>query len=88
LNEQSWNVVENKGPLWKTSAEAGMFMKTQVLNPLELECHRKQKGLTLVTARWEWEPVARTSGLEVRTFNSAQQLETNSVFERAKQECH
>jgi hypothetical protein len=25
LNEQSWNVIENKGPLWKTGCEAGML---------------------------------------------------------------
>jgi hypothetical protein len=33
LNEQCGNVTENKGPLWKTGAEAGMSMKTDVLSP-------------------------------------------------------
>jgi hypothetical protein len=33
LNEQSWNVIENKGSLWKISRRAEMFMKTQVLSP-------------------------------------------------------
>ncbi len=77
MNEQSWNLVENKGPLWKTLGEAGMFMKTQVLSQLEPGCLRKQKGLTPVTARGEWEPVAQTSGLEVRAFNSEWQLAGN-----------
>jgi hypothetical protein len=27
MNEQCGNVHENKGPLWKTGAEAGMSMK-------------------------------------------------------------
>jgi hypothetical protein len=38
LNEQCANVYENKGPLWKTPAEAGMSMKTNVLGPQEREC--------------------------------------------------
>jgi hypothetical protein len=25
MKEQSWNVYENKGPLWKTGAGAGML---------------------------------------------------------------
>jgi len=33
MNEQCGNVYENKGPLWKTGAEAGMSMKTDVLSP-------------------------------------------------------
>ena len=33
LNEQHGNVVENKGPLWKTRRKAGMFMKRKVLSP-------------------------------------------------------
>jgi hypothetical protein len=37
LNEQSWNLIENKGRLWKTLGKAGMFMKTQVLSPLKPE---------------------------------------------------
>jgi hypothetical protein len=38
LNEQCGNVIENKGPLWKTGREAGMSMKTDVLSPLRREC--------------------------------------------------
>jgi hypothetical protein len=38
LNEQYGNVIENKGPLWKTGGEAGMSMKTDVLSPLRREC--------------------------------------------------
>ena len=38
MKGQSGNVIENKGPLWKTGGEAGMSMKTQVLSPLKLEC--------------------------------------------------
>ena len=37
LNEQCGNVIENKGPLWKTGAEAGMSMKTNALSPLKRE---------------------------------------------------
>jgi hypothetical protein len=33
LNEQCGNVIENKGPLWKTAGEAGMSVKTDVLSP-------------------------------------------------------
>jgi hypothetical protein len=79
--------LKTKDRCGKLDAEAGMFMKTQVINPLEPECHRKQKGLTPVTARGKWEPVAQTSGLRVRAFNSEWQLEKNSLFERAKLEC-
>jgi hypothetical protein len=31
LREQSGDVYENKGPLWKSGRQAGMFMKTQVV---------------------------------------------------------
>jgi hypothetical protein len=31
LKERSWNVYENKGPLWKTLSEAGMLLKTKVV---------------------------------------------------------
>ncbi len=31
LNEQYGNVVENKGPLWKTLRKAGMFLKRKHL---------------------------------------------------------
>jgi len=37
LNEQCGNVIENKGPLWKTGAEAVMSMKTNALSPLKRE---------------------------------------------------
>ena len=53
--------LKTKDRCGKLDAEAGMFMKTQVLSPLDPECHRKQKGLMLVTARGGLEPVARTS---------------------------
>ena len=33
LNEQCGNVIEKKGPLWKTRGEAGISMKTNVLSP-------------------------------------------------------
>jgi hypothetical protein len=33
LNDQCGNVLENKGPLWKTGREAGMLSKTDVLSP-------------------------------------------------------
>jgi hypothetical protein len=39
MNELCGNVYENKGPLWKTGAEAGMSMKTDVLSPSMAECH-------------------------------------------------
>jgi hypothetical protein len=31
LNDRSGNVIENKGPLWKTRREAGMFLKRKHL---------------------------------------------------------
>jgi hypothetical protein len=31
LRERSGNVYENKGPLWKSGSEAGMFMKIKVV---------------------------------------------------------
>ena len=31
MSEQSGNVTENKGPLWKTGAEAGMLLITDEL---------------------------------------------------------
>jgi hypothetical protein len=34
LTEQSGNVIENKGSLWITAGEAGMFMKTKVVSRL------------------------------------------------------
>jgi hypothetical protein len=34
LYEQSWNLVENKGSLWKTWGEAGMSMKTNGVSRL------------------------------------------------------
>jgi hypothetical protein len=33
MNDQCGNVVENKGPLWKTGGEAGMSLKTKALSP-------------------------------------------------------
>jgi hypothetical protein len=39
MNEQCGNVLENKGPLWKTGGEAGMSMKTDVLSPSRPECY-------------------------------------------------
>jgi hypothetical protein len=70
-------LLKTKDRCGKLSAEAGMFMKTQVLSSLMLECLTKQKELRLVTARGELEPVARTSVLEVRAFNSEWQLAEN-----------
>ena len=32
MNDQCGNVIENKGPLWKTGGEAGMSMKTKALS--------------------------------------------------------
>jgi hypothetical protein len=34
LYEQSWNLIENKGSLWKTWGEAGMSMKTNGISRL------------------------------------------------------
>jgi len=39
LNEQSGNVIENKGPLWKTGREAGMLLKTNIVTHEMQECH-------------------------------------------------
>jgi hypothetical protein len=39
INELCGNVIENKGPLWKTGGETGMCMKTSVLSPLMRECY-------------------------------------------------
>jgi hypothetical protein len=39
MEEQCGNVIENKGPLWKTGGQAGMFMKTNVLSQQERECY-------------------------------------------------
>jgi len=39
MNDQCGNVLENKGPLWKTGAEAGMSMKTDVLSPSRPQCY-------------------------------------------------
>ena len=37
LNEQYGNVIENKGPLWKTRRKAGMFVKIKGLSPIGWE---------------------------------------------------
>jgi len=37
LSDRCGNVIENKGPLWKTGGEAGMSMKTNALSPLKRE---------------------------------------------------
>jgi hypothetical protein len=37
LNDQCGNVIENKGPLWKTRRKAGMFMKRKVLSSIRRE---------------------------------------------------
>ena len=39
INELCGNVIENKGPLWKTGGETGMCMKTSVLSPSRPECY-------------------------------------------------
>jgi hypothetical protein len=39
LNERCGNIIEKKGPLWKTKGEAGMSMKTNVLSPSRTECY-------------------------------------------------
>ena len=38
VKELRGNVIENKGPVWKTGGKAGMSMKTKVLSPIEREC--------------------------------------------------
>jgi hypothetical protein len=38
LNEQSGNVYENKGALWKTGGEAGMLLKTNIVTHNTQEC--------------------------------------------------
>src|SRR5208337_2008079 len=38
MNDRCGNVYENKGPLWKTGAEAGMSLKTNGLSELRREC--------------------------------------------------
>jgi hypothetical protein len=38
-NEQCGNVTENKGPLWKTGAEAGILWKTKVVTRKMRECY-------------------------------------------------
>jgi hypothetical protein len=38
MNDRSWNVYENKGPLWKTGAEAGIPLKTNSLSESRREC--------------------------------------------------
>jgi hypothetical protein len=39
MNDQCGNVIENKGPLWKTGREAGMLLKTDVLSPSRPQCY-------------------------------------------------
>jgi hypothetical protein len=39
MNDRCGNVIENKGPLWKTRGEAEMSMKTNVLSPSRTECY-------------------------------------------------
>ena len=38
LRERRGNVYENKGPLWKSGNEAGMFMKIKVVIRLKRGC--------------------------------------------------
>jgi hypothetical protein len=38
LHERRGNVYENKGPLWKSTSEAGMFMKVKVVIRSTPEC--------------------------------------------------
>jgi len=45
--EQSENVYENKGSLWKTGDEAGMYMKT---SNLAVNCYIQLKTHELTTA--------------------------------------
>jgi hypothetical protein len=39
MRDRCGNVIENKGPLWKTAGEAGISMKTNVLSPSRPECY-------------------------------------------------
>ncbi|MGB9486781.1 MAG: hypothetical protein WCD04_11800 [Terriglobia bacterium] len=39
MNELCGNVYENKGPLWKTGAEAGMLLKTNIVTLKMRECY-------------------------------------------------
>jgi hypothetical protein len=38
LHEQCGNVYENKGPLWKSGQEAGMYMKIKVVIRQKRQC--------------------------------------------------
>jgi len=38
MNDRCGNLYENKGPLWKTGAEAGISLKTNELSSLGREC--------------------------------------------------
>jgi hypothetical protein len=48
LTEQSENVYENKGSLWKTVNEVGMYMKTK---NLAVDGYTTLKTNELITAR-------------------------------------
>jgi hypothetical protein len=39
LNDQCGNVIENKGPLWKTGGKAGMLLKTNIVTREVQECY-------------------------------------------------
>jgi hypothetical protein len=39
LNEQCGNVIEKKGPLWKTGGQAGMLLKTKIVTREVQECY-------------------------------------------------
>jgi hypothetical protein len=39
MNELCGNVIENKGPLWKTGGEAGMLLKTKIVTHETQGCY-------------------------------------------------
>jgi len=45
MNEQSRNVHENKGSLWKTCDESANVYEKKAVSPTTRECWSKEKGL-------------------------------------------
>jgi hypothetical protein len=52
MKERSLNVYENKGPLWKTGGQAGMYMKKSYLATLYLY-YIENKPVTVWKGWWQ-----------------------------------
>jgi hypothetical protein len=51
LKERSWNVVENKGPLWKTWERSWNVYENKGAYPIKSGMSKKRKELSLVAGQ-------------------------------------